>query len=262
MVDRSFFVMTSAFRCHIRRVGTLAACLLLAAGCASESRYSSGFIEPEHPPAAKVAQPPAKPVTAAIPDPVLPPSPGVVTPPQTGPRANTLRVPRSWIPVVRPRPWRYIVIHHSATDTGGGRHFDRMHRGKGWDELGYHFVIGNGSDTTDGAVEVGPRWLKQKHGAHAKSADNRFNEVGVGICLVGDFDVSPPSPKQLRSLSVLIAHLMRQYDIPPGRVIGHRDTSATACPGHQLAAQLPRVRRTAARVAGILPPGSSHADLR
>ena len=33
----------------------------------------------------------------------------------------------------------------------------RMDQAKGWDELGYHFVIGNGTDTRDGQVEVGSR---------------------------------------------------------------------------------------------------------
>jgi 5-methylcytosine-specific restriction endonuclease McrA len=36
--------------------------------------------------------------------------------------------------------------------------FDRSHRDKGWDELGYHFVIGNGTSSGDGVVEVGTRW--------------------------------------------------------------------------------------------------------
>ena len=32
--------------------------------------------------------------------------------------------------------------------------------------------IGNGSDTVDGQIEVGSRWVKQKVGAHAKTPDN------------------------------------------------------------------------------------------
>ena len=49
---------------------------------------------------------------------------------------------------------RAIVIHHSATDRGGAKAFDEYHRKKnGWDELGYHFVIGNGTDTPDGCAD-------------------------------------------------------------------------------------------------------------
>ncbi|MFQ5589758.1 MAG: peptidoglycan-binding protein, partial [Phycisphaerae bacterium] len=56
---------------------------------------------------------------------------------------------------ISPR-WTTIVIHHSATETGGASLFDRFHRKRGWDGLGYHFVIGNGTDTPDGLIEVGP----------------------------------------------------------------------------------------------------------
>jgi len=93
------------------------------------------------------------------------------------------------------------VVHHSATATGGAVAFDKYHREvNGWDELGYDFVIGNGTDTPDGYVEVGSRWRKQKTGAHCKTADNYFNEHGIGICLVGDFTRTSPTPRQMASL--------------------------------------------------------------
>ena len=109
--------------------------------------------------------------------------------------------------------------------------FDKEHKAKGWDGVGYHFVIGNGTETGDGQVEVTQRWPLQKWGAHAKTVDNRFNEHGIGICLVGNFDVERPSPTQMRSLSRLVGHLMQTYGIPPQNVVGHRDTKPTDCPG-------------------------------
>jgi N-acetylmuramoyl-L-alanine amidase len=149
-------------------------------------------------------------------------------------------IPASWIPIAKPNHWKWIVIHHSATATGGAAAFDKMHRAKGWDELGYHFVIGNGTDTADGLVEVGSRWPKQKWGAHAKTPDNRYNEYGIGICLVGNFDITHPTPAQMRSLDKLVAYLMHTYNISPEDVIGHRDTKKTDCPGHNMDVQLVR----------------------
>ena len=93
-----------------------------------------------------------------------------------------------WVPPTPSRRWTCIVIHHSGTEVGGARRFDRAHRTRGWDELGYHFVVGNGSDTADGQVEVGPRWKAQKYGAHCRSPEDYYNEHGIGICLVGNFD--------------------------------------------------------------------------
>jgi hypothetical protein len=157
-------------------------------------------------------------------------------------------IPASWVPPVAARPWRWIIVHHSATTTGGAAAFDKMHRAKGWDELGYDFVIGNGTDTGNGQIEVGSRWTKQKIGAHAKTSDNRFNEYGVGICLVGNFDVERPTPEQLKSLDKLIAYLMVTYHITPENILRHKDTKQTDCPGTYLNIEL--VKRQSAAIAG------------
>ena len=139
--------------------------------------------------------------------------------------------PADWTPVAHPNSWTWIVVHHSATPTGGASAFDKMHKAKGWDELGYHFVVGNGTDTRDGQIEVGTRWPKQKWGAHTKTPDNQFNEHGIGICMVGNFDVARPSDVQLKSLAKLVSYLMKTYHIPADHVLGHRDCKSTDCPG-------------------------------
>ena len=164
--------------------------------------------------------------------------------------------PASWQPKAPARAWRWIVIHHSATPAGAMALFDKEHRAKGWDGVGYHFVIGNGTSSADGQIEVTPRWPVQKWGAHAKTIDNRYNEYGIGICLVGNFDSSRPSSKQVQSLTKLVAHLMATYRIPAQNVIGHRDTKATECPGRNL--DLAAVRSMAAR--GLADAGATGAD--
>jgi len=141
--------------------------------------------------------------------------------------------PSAWSPSGC-RPWRYIVVHHSSTAEGNVAAFDAMHRGKGWDELGYHFVIDNGRGGPDGAAEVGPRWRSQKWGAHCgNSPDNQYNNYGIGICLVGDFTKDLPTPAQLASLNRLVRDLMASCDIPAHCVIAHREApgAATDCPG-------------------------------
>ena len=143
-------------------------------------------------------------------------------------------VPREWIPNMAARSWQSIVIHHSATPVGGAVRFDREHKEKGWDELGYDFVIGNGTDTADGQIEVGSRWTKQKVGAHAKTPDNWYNEHGIGICLVGNFDHGRPTAAQMKSMAKLVAYMMQTYRIPADRIVGHGDTKATDCPGKML----------------------------
>jgi len=166
--------------------------------------------------------------------------------------------PGAWRPKVAPRDWQYIVIHHSATPSGSMAFFDKEHKAKGWDGVGYHFVIGNGTETGDGQVEVTPRWPMQKWGAHAKTLDNRFNEHGIGICLVGNFDVERPSPKQMQNLSRLVAFLMQTYHIPPQNVVGHRDTKPTDCPGRYV--NMTAVRTAALAATDMTADADTHAN--
>lgn len=152
-----------------------------------------------------------------------------------------------WANVSGSRTWRYIVIHHSATPTGSAAEFDAEHRARGWDGLGYHFVIDNKSGGSNGLIEVGPRWRIQKWGAHTgKTPDNEYNNHGIGICVVGDFSRHMPSQAQLASLQRLVCYLMTQYNIPAYRVIGHRDApgTSTECPGDCLHAYIHGAFRT------------------
>jgi N-acetyl-anhydromuramyl-L-alanine amidase AmpD len=182
-----------------------------------------------------------------------PPAPTQVTtqrPTQTQSHPYQYLAPQAptnpWIPYAAARPWKWIVIHHSDTKNGSAAAFDRYHKDvHHWDELGYHFVIGNGNGSADGQVEVGPRWSKQKWGAHAGVKE--YNEFGIGICLVGDFDVTKPTPAQMRSLTQLTAWLMANYHIPASHVIGHKDAKSTNCPGKYM--DLPWLRTMASRTA-------------
>ena len=173
----------------------------------------------------------------------------IVTPPPPAPSLPAVG-PGPWDPParVRPRAWQYVVIHHSATTAGDAASFDRYHREeRGWEHgLGYHFVIGNGHGARDGQLEVGPRWLAQLQGAHAGAGI--YNEAGIGICLVGDFDRRAPTAAQLATLRSLVAGLCGRFRIPSGRVLGHREVKRTAsgspatqCPGRNFS--LDEIRR-------------------
>ena len=163
-----------------------------------------------------------------------PASPSVPATPATSPAAGARE--DQWR-AAGCRPWRYVIIHHSSSDQGNAGVFDKMHRGKGWDELGYHFVIDNGQGGPDGNIEVGTRWRCQKWGSHTGGTpNNEYNNHGIGICLVGDFMTRMPTHAQLAAMQDLVTYLMRTYGIPPENVIGHRDApnATTSCPGDAL----------------------------
>jgi N-acetylmuramoyl-L-alanine amidase len=129
--------------------------------------------------------------------------------------------------------WKYILIHHTATDVGKAYLINRAHLDRGfWNGLGYHFLIDNGTlGKGDGQIEVAPRWIKQQSGAHCNTAG--MNEKGIGIALVGNFNEELPTANQLQSLTYLLKTLTQYYHIPVTNIIGHRDAlgSATECPG-------------------------------
>ncbi|MFQ5686263.1 MAG: peptidoglycan recognition family protein [Candidatus Scalindua sp.] len=130
--------------------------------------------------------------------------------------------------------WKYVVLHHSATDEGNARRFDRYHREiRKWSEgLAYHFVIGNGNGSGNGEIEVGDRWKKQIHGAHTANMD--LNRIAIGICLVGNFELdNKPTNNQLESLISLVNYVSKRYNIPKSNIIMHNQVvqKGTACPG-------------------------------
>ena len=133
------------------------------------------------------------------------------------------------------RTWKYIVLHHSASGSGSLTSIDQYHREvRGWDECGYHFVIGNGTESGDGEIEVSGRWLKQKHGAHTKHPDHpEFNDDGIGICLVGNLDENSPTPKQVEASRRLVAYLSARCGVGPMGVTTHSALVGqhTECPG-------------------------------
>ena len=141
-------------------------------------------------------------------------------------------------PVARGR-WQYIVVHNSGTRQGNAaafdyyhRHFRRMQNG-----LAYHFVIGNGTSTGNGQIEIGDRWRRQINGGHVHS--DYLNNIALGICLVGDFNRDQPTRAQLECCEELIRYLRQRcgkidsshYPI----VKPHRDINPprwpTDCPG-------------------------------
>jgi len=226
--------------------GWLIAMMLVAgvAGCSSNKRTASDYPAPifDTAPVARHRPAPPRRVRPMRPQPAVP---------APAPQIRTAYAEPGWMPAQGiSRKWTDIVLHHSATGKGGARAFDHHHRTvNSWDELGYHFVIGNGSDTGDGQVEVGSRWVKQKHGAHCKTPDNYYNSHGVGICLVGDFSKRPPSAAQLASLDRLLEFLTSQCGISPSHISSHGGiTHKTACPGRYF--PLAQVRRG---VAGTQP---------
>ncbi len=154
-------------------------------------------------------------------------------------------------PGVAPRRWSAIVVHHSASASGSAASIDDYHRRvRGFPRgLAYHFVIGNGRGLGDGVIEAGPRWTRQQPGAHVASSlrdshtHELWDEVAIGIVLVGNFESTAPTRSQVASLTSLVDALRGRFRIARARVFGHGGVEGahTACPGGSLDAIVHRL---------------------
>ena len=135
-------------------------------------------------------------------------------------------------PVVKGR-WRYIVFHHSGTESGNAKAFDYYHRNvRGMENgLAYHFVIGNGHGSGDGEIEVGGRWTKQLQGGHLHS--DALNMIALGVCFVGDFNTTRPTKRQIAAAIELVTYLRQRCGGPEIIFKGHKEINPrpTECPG-------------------------------
>ena len=139
---------------------------------------------------------------------------------------------------VKRRRWQFIVVHNSGTRQGNARVFDYYHKHvrRMQNGLAYHFVIGNGTSTGNGQIEVGDRWRRQINGGHVHS--DYLNNISLGICLVGDFNRDQPSRAQLDACEELIRYLRNRCGKTERGTIPvkpHRDINPprwpTDCPG-------------------------------
>lgn len=97
--------------------------------------------------------------------------------------------------------------------------------------MAYHFVVGNGTSSGNGEIEIGDRWRRQINGGHVHS--DYLNNIGLGICLVGDFNRDRPTKAQMEATEELVKYLRQRCgkaDVRP-----HREMNpprwATDCPG-------------------------------
>lgn len=173
-------------------------------------------------------------ITYDYPETVVPPRPPTPTPARI-----QNNVPRDWLPSSAvEKGWTAIVIHHSGTKNGSAAIFDKWAKeGRHWEGVGYDFVIGNGTNSGDGQVEVTFRWRNQIIGAHCGGTlGNWANKDAVGICLVGNFNYTVPTSQQVRSLVKLVRFLQERYRIPKSRIYNHKTTPGarvTDCPGRR-----------------------------
>jgi N-acetyl-anhydromuramyl-L-alanine amidase AmpD len=135
------------------------------------------------------------------------------------------------------RPITEIIVHCTATLPGWMSNSPtsakvdevrRWHLGRGWSDIGYHFLIDR-----DGTIATG-RPI-ERDGAHVAGR----NKGTIGISLFGGHGSSADdafsdnfTPEQNAALRDLIGSLQKTYGPVP--VTGHNQWAAKACPGFRV----------------------------
>lgn len=122
---------------------------------------------------------------------------------------------------------RYIIVHCTATAAGRDFHVAdvrRWHKARGWNDIGYHYLI-----ALDGTIEPGRS--ETQVGAHCAG----LNSCSLGVCYVGGLATDGRTPADTRTtaqkaaLRALLARLKKKY--PNARILAHHHfNKAKACP--------------------------------
>ena len=160
------------------------------------------------------------------------------------------------------------TVHHTVTANAYSRAqvpaailaVCRFHRNtNGWNDIGYNFIVdrfGRIWEGRDGGVD------EAVVGSHAQG----YNSQTTGIANLGTFTSVPQTDAAIGAMARLIAWKLSNHGVRTGgtakltsaggssarypygdrrrfrRVLGHRDTGVTACPGEQLYYQLSELR--------------------
>lgn len=187
------------------------------------------------------------------------------TRPTIHPTSEWAAVPAASPIQVLDRPPTKLFIHHTATSNSTdyslrhgyelARAIQRDHMSRpGWIDTGQQFTLTRGGYTLEGrhrSLEILQDGGRHVQGAHCTGQ----NDVAVGIENEGTYTTVAPRAAHYAALVDLSVYICGQFGIRPYQIYGHRNFSATECPGDLLYALLPQLRAdVAARLGGDPTP--------
>lgn len=141
------------------------------------------------------------------------------------------------------RTIKQIIIHCSATrpeqDIGAAElkrmHVDPKPRGRGWKDIGYHYVIRRNGKIELGRDLDGDGLVDEHVGAHAFG----WNSNSLSVVLIGGANKAGHgeanfTKEQMIALDAFL--VCKQQEYPNAEIMGHRDTGANKdCPSFNVA---------------------------
>jgi hypothetical protein len=155
----------------------------------------------------------------------------------------------------------HLVVHHSDGQNNASdfaavvrSYWDFHANGRNWGDIGYHWLVDpNGVLYQGRAFNVDGN--KDVIGTHAGG----FNTNSMGICIIGSYTNIRPSEIAVSTMNEVLAWKADERGIDPlgsslhtpsgnmqRHIVGHRNVTATQCPGNTFYSMLPDIRHQVA----------------
>jgi hypothetical protein len=124
-----------------------------------------------------------------------------------------------------------LTVHHSAVALRRNRQapaqvrsIQQYHQGQGWPDIAYHLIIDRHGNVYKGR----PAWARP-------DTFTDYNPRGhLTVMCLGNFNEQSSPWAQVAALRDVLAWAVREFNVTARGIRGHRDYTATACPGADL----------------------------
>lgn len=128
------------------------------------------------------------------------------------------------------------MLHHTALPAvspadapARWRSIARAHREAGFTDIAYHV-----------GIDAGGTVYELRDARLAGETFTSYDPAGwLLVVCDGNYDVTTPPPAVLGAAADVLAAAVARHDVAPTTLVGHRDRATTACPGDNLARELP-----------------------
>ena len=154
------------------------------------------------------------------------------------------------IPLPKTREIKRIYVHHSVSSFGDAELIEKWHLERGFNSIGYNFVITRCERSYDGFPEG---FIQLGRDINSRPAHvSGDNSRSIGICLIGLYDENGYknlvgeewsfTTQRAKTVRILLATLCKELDLPVDSILGHREAGSVegvsdpgkTCPGLSL----------------------------